>query len=174
MVAGWFDSDAAFCPACFHEGDMLASRTATEGGTRVARTRSRAIVIVGLACLAVASLGVGSASADPERAKGALFVSLDCGDGTLETVVNGVGNFTPAHNRSGTGVFVSTLFGAQSGVFTDPEGDEFPFEDTELLAKGSANPKGHEIVDCTFVVDQDFPDGSHLLVEGDVSGFWTR
>ena len=138
------------------------------------RMRSRVIVIAGLACLAVASFGVGSASADPEGAKRALFVSLDCGDGTVDAVTNGGGNFTPAQDRSGNGVFIATLFGAQSGVFTDPEGNDFPFDDSELLAKGSANPKGHELVDCTFVVDQDFPDGSHLLVEGAVSGFWTR
>ena len=140
----------------------------------MARACGRVIGVVSLACLFLALLGVGAASADPIGAKGALLVALDCGSGTVDTVTNGRGAFTSTKERGGTGVFVPTLFGAQHGVFTDPEGNESPFEDSSLLPKGSADPKGHEIVDCVFVVDQDTPDGGHLFVEGDVSGFWTH
>ena len=138
------------------------------------RICGRVIGIAALVCLLVASLGAGMANADPVGAKGALFVALDCGTGPVSTVTNGRGVFTSTKELDGTGVFVPTLFGAQSGVFTDPEGNEVPFNDPALFPKGSANPQGHEIVDCTFVVDQDTPDGGHIFVEGDVSGFWTR
>jgi hypothetical protein len=138
------------------------------------RICGRIIGTAALTFMLVASLGVGIANADPAGAKGALYVALDCGSGPVSTVTNGNGVFTSTKERDGTGVFVPTLFGAQHGVFTDPEGNEFPFDDPALYPKGSANPKGHEIVDCTFVVDQDTPDGGHLFIEGDVSGFWTH
>jgi hypothetical protein len=152
---------------------MLALHRQSKG-EHMTRTCGRVIGIAALACLLVASLGAGMANADPAGAKGALFVALDCGSGPVSTVTNGNGVFTSTKERDGTGVFVPTLFGAVRGVVTDPEGNEFPFEDSALLPKGSANPKGHEILDCTFVVDQDTPDGGHLFVEGAVSGFWTH
>ena len=50
----------------------------------------------------------------------------------------------PTHDQSGTGVFIATKFGEQHGVVTDPDGNEFPFEDTAVLekGKGSASPNG--------------------------------
>jgi hypothetical protein len=124
--------------------------------------------------LAIAAVGAGAASADPANAKSHLPLTLECGSGPVSAVTNGSGGFTPAHVTDGTGVFIPILFGAQEGVFTDPEGNEFPFSDVELFPKGSANPKGKTIVDCTFVIDTTFPDGSSLFVEGAVTGFFTH
>jgi hypothetical protein len=123
--------------------------------------------------LMIAAVGAGTASADPVNAKNRLPITLDCGGDPLSAVTNGNGGWTPAHDVNGTGVFIPIEFGAQEGVFTDPDGNEFPFSDTELFPKGSANPKGRTILDCTFIVDTTFPDGSSLFVEGAVTGFFT-
>jgi hypothetical protein len=123
--------------------------------------------------LTIAAVGAGTASADPVNAKNRLPITLDCGGDPLSAVTNGNGAWTPAHDVNGTGVFIPIEFGAQEGVFTDPDGNEFPFSDTDLFPKGSANPKGRTILDCTFIVDTTFPDGSSLFVEGAVTGFFT-
>ena len=123
--------------------------------------------------LTVFAIGAASAGADPVNAKRHLPITLTCGGSSFDTVSNGGGPWTPAHDLAGIGVFVPTLFGAQEGVFTDPEGNEEPFSDTELFPKGKAAPKGRTIVDCTFRIDTTFPDGSSLVVVGDVSGFWS-
>jgi hypothetical protein len=123
--------------------------------------------------LTIAAVGAGTASADPVNAKNRLPITLDCGGDPLSAVTNGNGAWTPAHDVNGTGVFIPIEFGAQEGVFTDPDGNEFPFSDADLFPKGSANPKGRTILDCTFIVDTTFPDGSSLFVEGAVTGFFT-
>ncbi len=142
----------------------------------MARICGRVIGFALLVCTLAAFVGVGAAGADPNGAKNALFVALDCGGPVVQTVTNGGGNLVPTHDRNGTGVFIATKFGEQHGVFTDPDGNEFPFEDTAVLekGKGSASPNGQPIVDCDFIVDQDTPDGGHLFVDGTVSGFWTH
>ena len=123
--------------------------------------------------LTIAAVGAATASADPVNAKNRLPVALDCGGDPVSTVTNGNGAWTPAHDVNGTGVFIPIEFGAQEGVFTDPDGNAFPFSDTDLFPKGSANPKGRTILECTFVIDTTFPDGSSLFVEGAVTGFLT-
>ena len=121
----------------------------------------------------IAAMGAATANADPLNAKGRLPITLDCGGDQISAVSNGNGAWTPAHDVSGTGAFIPIEFGAQDGVFTDPDGNEFPFSDTDIFPKGSANPKGRTIVDCTFVIDTSFPDGSSLFVVGAVTGFLT-
>jgi hypothetical protein len=122
---------------------------------------------------ALAAVGAGAAHADPTNAKNRLPLTLDCGGGLLNMVTNGSGLWTAAHDLDGTGVFIPIEFGAQEGVFTDPEGNEFPFSDPSIIPKGNANPTGKTIVDCTFTIDTTFPDGSSLFVVGAVTGFFT-
>ena len=134
----------------------------------------RIAVMASLVAMLCAFVGVGAAGADPNGAKFALNVKLTCGGQVTETVTNGGGNFVPTHDRNSTRVFIATRFGAQSGVFTDLDGNQFPFVDDVVIEKGngSASPNGHAIVNCVFRVDQDVP-GGHLVVDGTVSGFWT-
>ena len=122
----------------------------------------------------VAAVAVGSASADPSGAKNSLPVTLDCGSGLIDTVTNGNGGFTPTHDLDSTGVYIPVEFGPQTGVSTPPGGPPEPFSDSEFLHKGSANPQGKTILDCTFHVDVTFPDGATLVVDGQVSGFVTK
>ena len=60
-----------------------------------------------------------------------------------------------------------------TGVFTDPDGNEFPIDDPPSPPKGSANPSGRTIVNCPYSIDATFPDGSSLEVDGSVTGFFT-
>lgn len=122
----------------------------------------------------VAAIAVGSASADPSGAKNPLPVTLDCGSGLIDTVTNGIGGFVPTHDLDSTSVFIPVEFGAQSSVFTPPGGPPEPDSSSEIFHKGSANPNGKTILDCTFHVDVTFPDGATLVVDGEVSGFFTQ
>lgn len=137
---------------------------------RVLRLKFALGVVVALSMTALAA---GPANADPLNAKNASPITLNCGGGDIDAVTNGNGGFTPAHDVDGTGVFVPVLFGPQTGVFTDPEGNEFPFSDDTFVAKGSANPHGRTILDCTFHADLTFPDGATLVVDGEVTGFFS-
>ena len=126
--------------------------------------------VAAILALSVTALTAGTASADPLKA---LPVTLDCGSGPISTVANGNGAFTPAHDVNSTVVFIPLQFGPQTVVFTDPEGntttDSFP----GFPPKGSADPSGRTILDCTFHVDVFGPDGEHLVVDGEVTGFFT-
>jgi hypothetical protein len=79
----------------------------------------------------------------------------------------------PAHDLNSTRVFIPLQFGAATGVFTAPDGTEFPVDDPPSPPKGSASSSGPTIVDCTYSIDTTFPDGSSLEVDGSVTGFFT-
>src|SRR5690349_15280713 len=63
-----------------------------------------------IAALVVAAIVVAApvASADPTNAKNSQFVTAVCGGNQVQVVVNGNGNFTPAHFLDSTSVFVPT------------------------------------------------------------------
>jgi hypothetical protein len=138
---------------------------------RAIRPKFARAVILGLFVTAFAA---GTASADPAGAKSSLPVTANCGSGTINLVVNGNGNFTPALDLNSTNVFIPLQFGPSTGVFTDPTGTEFPISDPASPPKGSANPSGRTIVDCAYHINASFLDGSSLVVDGSVSGFFTR
>jgi hypothetical protein len=110
------------------------------------------------------------ATADPVAAPNAVPITLDCA-GTFSAVVNGNGEFVPAHELRGTRILVPLQFLAFSGVFTDPQGNTFPDARGPLPPKGSANPQGHPIVTCAYSIDVSFPDGSTFVGNGGVVGF---
>jgi hypothetical protein len=124
--------------------------------------------------LSVTALTAGPASADPPvGARNAVPVTADCGEGPISAVVNGNSPWVPAHDLDSTNVFIPLQFGPTTGVFTDPTGTPHPFSDPASPPKGSANPAGRTIVDCTYHIDATFPDGSSLVVDGTVTGFFT-
>jgi hypothetical protein len=124
--------------------------------------------------LSVTALAAGTASADPKvGARNSLPVTADCGGDPISAVVNGSGVWVPAHDLNSTSVFIPLQFGAATGVFTAPDGTQFPINDPPSPPKGSANPPGRAIVNCTYSIDAAFPDGSSLKVDGSVTGFFS-
>jgi hypothetical protein len=124
-------------------------------------------VVAGVLALGLAA----SAGADPVNARDALLLTQDCGGTMFDAVVNGRGEFTPAHELGGTRVFVPLQFLAFSGVFTDAQGNTYPESRGALPPKGSANPEGHPILTCAYTIDLSFPDGSTFVGNGGVVGF---
>jgi hypothetical protein len=126
--------------------------------------------LAAILALCVTAMTAGTASADPLKG---LPVTLDCGSGPISAVVNGNGEFTPAHDVDSTGVFVPLQFGPETDVFTDAEGTTTTTRNPARPPKGSANPPGRAILDCTYHVDITGPDGGHLVVDGEVTGFFS-
>ena len=118
----------------------------------------------GLAVGLAATLVPSQAGADPKA--GETF-ALVCDNGTTyQATSNGNGEFTPAHDLGGTGVFVPVSFGTFSGTIRNAQGqvvDSFtePGTSKGQSAKGLSNP-----VTCTFSFsevsdgsDPEFPAG---------------
>lgn len=130
----------------------------------------RAVVAVA-ALIILGTSGIGTAWADPVGAKDERHVTLSCGGAPMDAVVNGVGNWVIAHALSSTKVFIPVQFLGESGVFTDANGVEHPF--SEPAGSPRANPQGRVIVDCTFAVDTTFSDGSRVIANGSLRGFFS-
>src|SRR5215211_945571 len=62
---------------------------------------------------------VQGAAADPINAKNALTFTASCNGQDVELVVNGAGNFTPAHVVGSTAVFIPEVFDL-TFTFTPP------------------------------------------------------
>jgi hypothetical protein len=120
----------------------------------------------GAALFALAVLAP-AASADPVKAKNSLAFPATCDNGqTVQVVVNGNGEFTPAHVVGTTAVFVPQALEI-TFEFTPPGG---PTE-TETDTASKANVHG-DLVTCSFDVTQSFPFGTlHLF--GTATGFFT-
>ncbi len=128
---------------------------------------------IGIAAGILASFAlVGTALGAPSNAKNSETFDLVCDNGeTYEIVVNGNGEWTPGHILAG-GVAIPTAFDI-TGTYTDPDGNEFPVE--ESYAKGQGKGKAgqrHEAVSCTFEFFFEDPDtGETFEAIGTVEGF---
>jgi hypothetical protein len=120
-----------------------------------------AVVVLALTVLAPA------ASADPLKAKNSLAFPATCDDGqTVQVVVNGEGEFTPAHVVGTTAIFVPQAFDI-TFEFTPTGGT--PESETDTSSK----PNVHgDLVSCSFDVTQSFPEGTFHLF-GTATGFFT-
>jgi hypothetical protein len=121
--------------------------------------------VLGAAVLALAVF-VPGASADPLNAKNSFAFPATCDGQTVQVVVNGNGEFSPAHVVGSTAVFV-------------PEALDLTFEftptggTTETETDTSSKPNVHgDLVTCSFDVTQTFPEGSFHLF-GTATGFFT-
>jgi hypothetical protein len=123
------------------------------------------------AALAVAVLALTvfapGASADPLNAKNSLALEANCDDGqTVQVVVNGEGEFTPAHVVGSTAIFVPQAFDitfefTPTGGMTDT--------DTDTSSKGHVHG---DLANCSIDVTQSIPFGTlHLF--GTVTGFFS-
>jgi len=119
-----------------------------------------------LGILMVAAL-VQSAAADPINAKNSFTFPAACDNGqTVQVVVNGNGEFSPAHVVGSTAVFVPQAFDL-TFEFTPPGG---PTE-SETDTSSKHNVHG-DLVTCSIDTTQTFPFGTlHLF--GTATGFFT-
>ena len=124
----------------------------------------RLCVALTLGILMMAAL-VQGAAADPINAKNAFTFTATCNGQPVEFVVNGAGNFTPAHVVDSTTVFIPEVFDL-TFTFTPPGG---PTE-TETFTAAKGNPKGD--VTCDIDISETTPEGTFTAV-GTVSGFFT-
>ena len=122
--------------------------------------------VLGAAVLALAVF-VPAASADPVRAKNSETIPATCDNGqSVTVVVNGNGEFTPAHVLGSTAVFIPQAFDL-TFEFTPTGGT------TETETDTASKPNVHgDLVTCSFDVTQSFPFGTlHLF--GTATGFFT-
>jgi hypothetical protein len=122
---------------------------------------------LGAAVLALAIL-VPTAAADPLNAKNSFAFPVTCDDGqTVQVVVNGNGEFTPAHVVGSTAVFVPQILDT-TFEFTLPGGP------TQTETDSASKPNVHgDLVTCTFDVTQTFPEGGTVHLFGTATGFFT-
>src|SRR2546428_13794463 len=78
-----------------------------------------------------------SVSADPLNAKNSSVFTANCGATQLRVVVNGNGEFTPAHVIGSTAAFIPTAFNL-TFAFTPTDGTKQPDPDT--------SPNNHTLI----------------------------
>jgi hypothetical protein len=126
----------------------------------------RLCVTLTLGILLLAAL-VQGAAADPINAKNSLTFPATCDDGqAVQVVVNGNGEFSPAHVVGSTAVFIPQAFDV-TFEFTPTWGPTQSERDTS----SKHNVHG-DLVTCSFDVTQTFPEGTFHLF-GSATGFFT-
>jgi len=115
----------------------------------------------------------GSALADPGNAKKSFSFTIDCGtNGVFDVVVNGNGDFTPAHDLNSNRVLIPVAFGEFSFTITNPSGVVIDSGTDPAFSKGSSSPKGHTLIECTYFVTNT-QNGFTFSGSGGVTGFIT-
>jgi hypothetical protein len=108
------------------------------------------------------------ATADPSHAKNSAQISAMCSGHSIMVVVNGNGEFTPAHVVGSTSVFIPTAFNT-TFTFTPTGGSPMPETDTSSKAAPIA-----PTITCTIPLQTLFsgPEGM-ATIQGTVTGFFT-
>jgi hypothetical protein len=124
--------------------------------------------VMAVACLVFAGILVPAATADPINAKNATQINAICSGGPITVVVNGNGEFTPAHVVGSTSVFIPTAFNV-TFTFTPTGGS--PMSETDTSAKAA---RIKNTVTCAIPLQTLFsgPEGTGTI-EGTVTGFFT-
>jgi hypothetical protein len=126
-------------------------------------------LLVAVACFAFAAGVIAPvAAADPINAKNSAQISATCSGQPVMVVVNGNGEFSPAHVIGSTSVFIPTAFDL-TFTFTPTGGSPEAMTETSAKAAPIANT-----VSCDIPLQTLFsgPEGS-LTIEGTVTGFFT-
>jgi hypothetical protein len=126
-------------------------------------------LLTAAACLAFATaVMVPIAAADPGNAKNSSTISAVCSGHTIMVVVNGNGEFSPAHVIGSTSMFIPTAFNI-TFTFTPTGGSPMPETDTSSKAAPIAST-----TTCTIPLQPIFsgPEGT-LTIQGTVTGFFT-
>jgi hypothetical protein len=128
--------------------------------------KRRLLVLVAVGALAAVAIAP-TAGADPTNAKNVLRLQGVCGTQTLTIVVNGNGEFAPAHVVDSTSVFIPTAFHI-TFTFTPTGGST----ETEVDTSAKAAPI-KDTITCTIPF-QSFPSPvGTFTIEGSVTGFLT-
>ena len=125
-----------------------------------------------LLAMVVAGAAAGVAAADPANAPRSLPITVICGNTTYQTVANGNGAWSPAHDLNSNSTLIPVGIGVETAVFTEPNGT-VTTSTTPARAKGSSAPSGAPLLNCSYHVALSFPDGSSVTVDGTVTGFIT-
>jgi hypothetical protein len=127
------------------------------------------LFITVLAVVFAAAVIAPVAGADPVNAKNATQIHALCGTQTVNVVVIGNGEFTPAHVLGSTSVFIPTAFNT-TFTFT-PSGGGSPDVETDTSAKAGTFAN---TVTCTIPLQTLFsgPQGT-ATIQGTVTGFDT-
>lgn len=127
----------------------------------------RRVTLVALCAIAFAAFAQ-AASADPVNAKNSSVFIANCGATQLTVVVNGNGEFTPAHVIGSTAVFIPTAFNL-TFTFTPTGGPPEVEQDTSSKAGPIKNT-----TTCTLPLQTVFsgPEGT-ATIQGTVTGFFT-
>jgi len=123
----------------------------------------RLCVALTLGILMLAALAQGAA-ADPINAKNSFTFPATCDGQMVQFVVNGNGEFTPAHVVGSTAVFIPEVFDL-TFQFTPPGGTT----ETETQTASKPHPLGD--VTCTFDVSETTSEGTFRAF-GTVIGFF--
>jgi hypothetical protein len=122
-----------------------------------------------LAAGALAAVAIApTAGADPTNARNSLQLQAVCGTQTYTVVVNGNGEFTPAHLIEGTSVFIPTGFDITS-TFTPTGGST----ETETDTSAKAAPTNEDTITCTIPFQSFTSPFGTFTLEGSVTGFLT-
>jgi hypothetical protein len=128
--------------------------------------KRRLLVLAAVGALAAVAIAP-TAGADPTNAKNVLPLQAVCGTETVTVVVNGNGEFTPAHLIDSTSVFIPTSFDITS-TFTPTGGSTETETDTSTKA---APIKG--TITCTIPFQSFTSPFGTFTLEGSVTGFLT-
>ena len=136
------------------------------------KKRRRTFCLAAITVAAVAtSIFVGVATGAPVNASNTATITVTCPSETISGVVILVrGEFTPAFASGSNTVFIPIAFGEFTGTGVDTEGNVLFTVDEAPLVKGSAVPPNGKLVECTGVIDLDFP-GGHFTGSSTVIGF---
>ena len=127
----------------------------------------RRLVILA-ACGALAAVAIApTAGADPSGAKNSLQINAVCVGEPLQVVVNGNGEFTPAHVVGSTSVFIPTAFDT-TFTFTPTGGSTETNHDTSAKAAPISNT-----ITCTIPFQSFSSPFGTFTIEGTVTGFMT-
>ncbi len=127
----------------------------------------RRLLVLVVGCALAAALVAPTVGADPTNAKNSTQLQAVCGTQTYNVVVNGNGEFTPAHLIGSTSVFIPTSFDITS-TFTPIGGATMTETDTSAKAAPLQNT-----MTCTIPF-QSFPSPfGTFTIEGTVTGFLT-
>jgi hypothetical protein len=128
------------------------------------------VVVAGL----VAALTAGVVRGAPVNAPKTADLTLTCPSGTISAVINLVrGEWIPAHATDSNTVFIPLAFGEFTGAGIDADGNVLFTVDLPPLVKGSAVPENRDLVECTGVIEFEFP-GGHFSGVSTATGFFAN
>jgi hypothetical protein len=128
--------------------------------------KRRLLVVVASGALAALAIAP-TAGADPTNAKNSQQLQAVCGTQTYTVVVNGNGEFTPAHLIGSSSVFIPTAFDI-TFTFTPTGGSTMTETDTSAKAAPLQNT-----IDCEIPFQSFSSPFGTFTIEGTVTGFLT-